>query len=119
MNILLVAINAKYIHSNLAVYSLKSYAKEYQEHIRIAEYTINHQIEYILQQIYKQEPDVLCFSCYIWNFRYVQELITELHKLRPHLPIWAGGPEVSYEPEPFLERNPGVTGVMLLSLIHI
>lgn len=113
MNILLVAINAKYIHSNLAVYSLKSYAVEYQEHIRIAEYTINHQIEYILQQIYKQEPDVLCFSCYIWNFRYVQELITELHKLRPHLPIWAGGPEVSYEPELFLERNPGVTGVML------
>ncbi len=113
MNILLVAINAKYIHSNLAVYSLKSYAKEYQEHIRIAEYTINHQIEYILQQIYKQEPDVLCFSCYIWNFRYVQELITELHKLRPHLPIWAGGPEVSYEPELFLEKNLGVTGVML------
>lgn len=110
---MLVAINAKYIHSNLAVYSLKAYAKEYQEHIRIAEYTINHQLEYILQQIYKQEPDVLCFSCYIWNFRYVQELIAELHKLLPHLPIWAGGPEVSYEPELFLENNHGVTGVLL------
>ncbi len=113
MNILLVAINAKYIHSNLAVYSLKSYAKEYQEHIKIAEYTINHPVSYILQEIYKQGPDVLCFSCYIWNFRYVQELIAELHKLRPSLPIWAGGPEVSYGPELFLGHNPGAAGVML------
>lgn len=113
MNILLVAINAKYIHSNLAVYSLKSFAREYQEHITIAEYTINHRVGYILQELYKQKPDVLCFSCYIWNFRYVKELITEIHKLLPGLPIWAGGPEVSYEPEIFLEGNKGVSGVML------
>lgn len=113
MNILLVAINAKYIHSNLAVYSLKSYAKKYQGHIRIAEFTINHRVNYILQEIYKQNPDVLCFSCYIWNFRYVQELATEIHKLLPGLPIWAGGPEVSYEPEIFLEKNPAVSGVLL------
>lgn len=90
MNILLVAINAKYIHSNLAVYSLKSYAKKYQGHIRIAEFTINHRVNYILQEIYKQHPDALCFSCYIWNFRYVQELAAEIHKLLPGLPIWAG-----------------------------
>lgn len=113
MKLLLVAINAKYIHSNLAVYSLKTYAKEYQEHISLAEYTINHRLEYILQQIYKQKPDVLFFSCYIWNFRYIQELILEIHKLRPELPIWAGGPEVSYEPETFLKNNLGVSGVML------
>lgn len=113
MNLLLVAINAKYIHSNLAVYSLKAYAKEYQEHIALSEYTINHRLEYILQQIYKQKPDVIFFSCYIWNFRYVQELITELHKLLPGVPIWAGGPEVSYEPEIFLKNNPGVSGVIL------
>ncbi len=113
MNLLLAAINAKYIHSNLAVYSLKGYAKEYQEHISIAEYTINHRCEFILQQIYKQKPDVLFFSCYIWNFRYVQELILEIHKLLPQLPIWAGGPEVSYEPEMFLAGNPGASGVML------
>ncbi len=112
MNILLVAINAKYIHSNLAVYSLKSYAGEYQEQIHIAEYTVNHRLEYILQEIYKQKPDVLCFSCYIWNYRYVRELIAELHKLMPHVPIWAGGPEVSYESEYFLEENPGAAGVM-------
>lgn len=113
MNILLVAINAKYIHSNLAVYSLKSYAKEYTEYIELAEYTINHRVEYILQELYKKKLDVLCFSCYIWNFRYVQELITEIHKLLPKLPIWVGGPEVSYEPEAFLRKFPMVTGVMI------
>ncbi len=112
VNILLVAINAKYIHSNLAVHSLKSYAKEYQEQIHIAEYTINHSLEYILQGIYKQKPDMLCFSCYIWNYRYVRELIEELRKLLPKVLIWAGGPEVSYESEQFLQENPGAIGVM-------
>ncbi len=111
--ILLVAINAKYIHSNLAVYSLKAYAQEYQGQIQIAEYTINHRVPYILQEIYKQKPDVLCFSCYIWNIRYVRELIVEIHKLLPHVPIWAGGPEVSYEPERFLQERPMVEGLML------
>ena len=113
MNILLVAINAKYIHSNLAVYSLRAYAKEYGSHIRIAEYTINHRVGFILQEIYKKKPDVLCFSCYIWNIRYVQELLSDLHKLLPDLPIWVGGPEVSYEPEQFLQQYPMVSGVMV------
>ena len=113
MNILLVAINAKYIHSNLAVYSLKAYAREYREHIRLLEYTINHRSEYILREIYKQRPDVLCFSCYIWNFRYVQELVTEFHKLAPEVPIWTGGPEVSYEAKAFLSDYPMVQGVMV------
>lgn len=113
MNILLVAINAKYIHSNLAVYSLKAYAREYQEHICLLEYTINHRTDYILQEIYKKQPDVLCFSCYIWNFRYVQELAGEFHKLMPEVPIWVGGPEVSYETETFLADYPMVKGVMV------
>ena len=69
MKILLTAINAKYIHSNLAIYSLRAYAREYQQHIHIAEYTINHRMDYILQDIYKQKPDVICFSCYIWNIQ--------------------------------------------------
>ena len=93
MKILLTAINAKYIHSNLAVYSLKAYAKEYKEQIEIGEYTINTQIDDILEQIYKQKPDVLCFSCYIWNIGYVERLIKEFHKLRKEVPIWLGGPE--------------------------
>ncbi|MCI8483123.1 MAG: B12-binding domain-containing radical SAM protein [Lachnospiraceae bacterium] len=113
MKILLIAINAKYIHSNLAVYSLRSYAEKYRDYLELKEYTINHRLEYILQEIYKQQPDVLCFSCYIWNFRYVQELIAELHKLLPQTAVWVGGPEVSYEPELFLQENSGVTGVML------
>ncbi len=113
MKILLTAVNAKYIHSNLAVYSLKAYAEKYQEHIQIAEYTINHRVEFILREIYKQKPEVLCFSCYIWNFRYIQELIVELKKLLPEIPVWVGGPEVTYEPEIFLEQYPMVTGVMI------
>ena len=113
MKILLTAINAKYIHSNLAVYSLRAYAKEYKEHIEIAEYTINHRMEYILQEIYKKRPDVLCFSCYIWNYEYVREIAAEFHKLCPNVPIWLGGPEVSYELERTFEENPCAYGVMI------
>lgn len=112
MKIILTAINAKYIHSNLAVYSLKAYAKKYTEHIFLAEYTINQQLDEILMDIYKQKPDVLCFSCYIWNISYVETLIREIHKILPHLPIWLGGPEVSYDAEEVLRRLPEVTGVV-------
>ena len=113
MKIFLTAINAKYIHSNLAVYSLRAYAKDYQDQIVIGEYTINNRVDYILEQIYKAKPDVLCFSCYIWNMDYVEELISEYHKLCPEVPIWVGGPEVSYEVETFLAEHPQVTGVMI------
>lgn len=117
MKILLTAINAKYIHSNLAVYSLQAYAGKYlndqQAGIVIAEYTINNPLDEILEGLYKEKPDILCFSCYIWNMRYVGELIREYHKLCPSVPIWVGGPEVSYEAEQFLEEYPMVTGVML------
>ena len=76
MKILLVAINAKYIHSNLAVYSLKAYAKAHagEWDIELAEYTINQQMDEILMDIYRRRPDVLCFSCYIWNIEYVESL---------------------------------------------
>lgn len=113
MKIFLTAINAKYIHSNLAVYSLRAYAKDYQDQIVIGEYTINNRVDSILEQIYKAKPDVLCFSCYIWNMDYVEELITEYHKLCPEVPIWVGGPEVSYEVETFFAEHPQVTGVMI------
>ena len=112
MKIILTAINAKYIHSNLAIYSLKAYAKKYAEHIFLAEYTINQQLDEILMDIYKQKPDVLCFSCYIWNISYVETLIREIHKILPSLPIWLGGPEVSYDAEEVLRRLPEVTGVV-------
>lgn len=112
MKIILTAINAKYIHSNLAVYSLKAYAKKYADHISLVEYTINQQLDEILMDLYKQKPDVLCFSCYIWNISYVETLIREIHKILPDLPIWLGGPEVSYDALKVLKDLPEVTGVM-------
>lgn len=120
MRILLVAINAKFIHSNLAVYSLRAYAKKFLEKcgmdgridIEIAEYTINQQPDDILKGIYGKEPEVLCFSCYIWNMVYVENLVTEVHKLLPKTDIWLGGPEVSYDGESVLKRLSGVRGVM-------
>ncbi|MCI6536155.1 MAG: B12-binding domain-containing radical SAM protein [Lachnospiraceae bacterium] len=113
MKILLTAINAKYIHSNLAVYSLQAYAEAHGHKIERAEYTINNQLDDILEKIYRQRPDVLIFSCYIWNIEYVKELTEEFHKLRPEVPIWVGGPEVSFETERFLQENPAITGIMM------
>lgn len=113
MKILLTAVNAKYIHSNLAVYSLRAYAKEYASDIEIAEYTINQTKEEILKNIYMQQPDVLCFSCYIWNISIIEQIAAEFHKLCPKVPIWMGGPEVSYETEAFLNAHPYVTGVIV------
>ena len=98
MKVLLTAVNAKYIHSNLAVYDLRAYAEAYGTggaQVEIGEYTINHTIDYILEGNYKAKPDVLCFSCYIWNLDYVEQLMDEYHKICPEVPIWVGGPEVS------------------------
>lgn len=112
MKVILTAINAKYIHSNLAVYSLRAYAKPYQKDISIAEYTINQQIDDILMDLYKRKPDILCFSCYIWNLTYVEELVREIKKIFPRITIWVGGPEVSYDAKDVLSRLAEVTGVM-------
>ena len=112
MRILLTAINAKYIHSNLAVYNLKAVTAKYGDQIEIAEYTINQQPDEILADIYKKQPDVIAFSTYIWNRRMVGELIEELPKVLPLAEIWAGGPEVSYDAEAFLMEYPKVRGVM-------
>lgn len=113
MKFLLAAIHAKYIHSGLAVYSLRSYAgKELREYIEVAEYTINQRMDQILADIYRRRPDVIGFSCYIWNISVVKRLVRELAKLLPGVPIWLGGPEVSYEYEKLLEEFPEVTGIM-------
>lgn len=117
MKILLTAINAKYIHSNLAVYSLRAYAQsrvtDPDTEIALAEYTINQQTDDILMDIYRRKPDVLCFSCYIWNISFVRELIRDLVKILPKTAFWAGGPEVSYDAEKFLTEMPEMTGVMV------
>lgn len=111
MKILLVAINAKYIHSNPAVHSLKACAGEYKSRVDIAEFTINQQPAYILQEIYKRRPDVIAFSCYIWNRSVMDVIIPDLRKLLPQTDIWAGGPEVSYDTPETLRRW-GLRGVM-------
>lgn len=112
MNIFLAAINAKYIHSNLAVYSLRAYARKYTEETEIAEYTINQPIDEILMDIYTHRPDILCFSCYLWNISYVEQLIREIPKVLPDTKIWLGGPEVSYNAREMLDEYPGLTGII-------
>lgn len=113
MKILLVAINAKYIHSNLAIYSLKAYAKEYKDHIALLELTINHPEEDILKEIYRQQADVIAFSCYIWNIAIVERISAELHKVAPQAKIWFGGPEVSYDAPKYLNRHQQLEGIIL------
>ena len=131
VRILLVAINAKYIHSNLGIYSLKTYAQTYLKNIKkeecsgqdqdkeeqdveilIGEYTINQQIGHILKDIYEKQPDIIGFSCYIWNISMVLELIHDIHKVLPDTDIWLGGPEVSYDAARILRDEPEVCGVM-------
>ncbi len=113
MKILLAACNAKYIHSNLAVYDLQAYAAKYADHIILKEYTINQQKDDIMRDIYLEHPDVVCVSCYIWNISFVKELMADLMKILPDADFWAGGPEVSYDAEKFLAENPEFTGVMV------
>ncbi len=119
--ILLLGINAKYIHTNLALYSLRQYAIKaagmygdyYRENIFLREYTINHRTEEILRGIYKVRPQVLCISCYIWNIRMVRELVEDYKKLDPAIHIYLGGPEVSYDAKECLITMPAVDGVMV------
>lgn len=119
MKILLTAVNTKYIHSNPAVYGLKAYCERQlqqeaadQENesgrcrLRIAEYTINQQPDEIIRGIYMLHPDVIAFSCYLWNIEYIRMLQTELKKVLPRVQIWLGGPEATYDAEKVLEENP-------------
>ena len=120
MKFLLTAINAKYIHSNLAVYSLRAAAlaaapasdKHESVSVELAEFTINHRTEEILRDIFLRKPDVLLFSCYIWNIVYVRELAENCRKIMPEVPVWLGGPEVSYDAEKFLRENPAADGIL-------
>lgn len=113
MKILLTAINAKYIHSNLAIYELSAYAEKYKENIELAEYTINNQQEFILTDIYKRKPDVIAFSCYIWNIGIIENLLKEIRQVMPDTPIWLGGPEVSYDVTQGLLATPYADGIMI------
>ncbi len=113
MKLLLAACNAKYIHSNLAVYNLKSCSGKYSPQVVIREYTINQIKDEIMKDIYLEQPEVICFSCYIWNVSFVKDLVRDLKKVLPDTDFWAGGPEVSYDAEQFLRKNPAFFGVMV------
>ena len=113
MKILLAACNAKYIHSNLAVYDLKAYSSDYDKEVLLREYTINQPKDEMLKDIYGSGADVVCFSCYIWNISFVRELIRDLAKILPETAFWAGEPEVSYDAEKFLTEMPEMTGVLV------
>lgn len=121
MKILLVGINAKYIHTNPALYSLQAYVKAHDllhsniraNHIQIVEYTINNKKEQIIANIFKEKPSLIAISCYIWNVQYVKEMIVELKKIMPSVPIWLGGPEVSFHGSEFLQQYPMITGIMI------
>ena len=114
MKFLLAAINAKYIHSNPGVYSLRAFARTKipGADIEIGEYTINHQMDLILQDIYRKKPDFIGFSCYIWNISYIMEIVRDVKKVLPEAEIWLGGPEVSYDAKKVLTREPDVRGIM-------
>ena len=114
MKFLLAAINAKYIHSNPGVYSLRAFARTKipGADIEIGEYTINHQMDLILQDIYRRKPDFIGFSYYIWNISYIMEIVRDVKKVLPEAEIWLGGPEVSYDAKKVLTREPDVRGIM-------
>lgn len=116
MKVLLTALNAKYIHSNPAVYSLKAFAEAYDScgsNIEIAEFTINHRTDEILREIYRRKPEILAFSCYIWNMEMVEKLLTQIPLVLPDTAIWLGGPEVSYDVQERLQTYPQLAGIMM------
>lgn len=113
MKILLAACNAKYIHSNPAVYNLRAYASRLKESILLGEYTINQTKDEVLKDIYRSGAEVICFSCYIWNISYIKDLIPDLKKILPGAAFWVGGPEVSFDAEKLLKELPQLTGVMV------
>ena len=124
--IILVGINAKYIHSNPAVYSLKTYADTYYgdcsvfdgnskitDNLTISEYTINQSLDSILADLYNQKPDVVAFSCYIWNWSMVRDILDEFPKIMPKTDIWLGGPEVSFNADKLVNQYPALKGIMV------
>ena len=113
MKFLLAAINAKYIHSNLAIYDLRAYCENFKENIELAEYTINDTADHILEDIFQRAPDAVAFSCYIWNIVLIEQLVDELCKVLPDIKLWLGGPEASHRAKQLLVRHPCLTGVMV------
>lgn len=111
MKLVLTALNAKYVHTNLAVRYLKEYSKNLEYQCLIKEFSINDQLENILEATMEEKPDVIAFSCYIWNIEMVIKLSTLIKKVNKNIEILYGGPEVSYDGKEFLQ---GVDGDYLI-----
>ncbi|MBS4782047.1 MULTISPECIES: B12-binding domain-containing radical SAM protein [Clostridium] len=107
MKILLTAINSKFIHSNLAVRYLKSFTNDLPYEGKIREFTINDREERILEEIIKEDPDVVAFSTYIWNVELIERLANLIKKVNSNIEILYGGPEVSFDSVQFLRNNIG------------
>lgn len=105
MKTLLVSLDSKFIHSNLALKYIKSYCADSFD-MEIKEFTINQKIEYITDEIISSKAELICFSCYIWNVEYINEIIYILKTANPNVKILLGGPEVSYEIETIMLSNP-------------
>lgn len=111
--VILAALNAKYIHSNLALRYLSRFQNNNQKHhVETMEFTINQRLDFIAEELFRKQPDVVLFSCYIWNVEMLRQLCPILKKIMPDCVIGFGGPEVSYESETFLGENPAVDFVM-------
>lgn len=111
--VILAALNAKYIHSNLALRYLSRFQNNNQKHhVETIEFTINQRLDFIAEELFRKQPDVVLFSCYIWNVEMLRQLCPILKKIMPDCVIGFGGPEVSYESETFLRENPAVDFVM-------
>lgn len=113
MKLLLTTLNAKYIHTNLAIRYLKNSVEKIVENIDVREFTINQSKEYILKEIYKIQPDVIGFSCYIWNIQMIHQITKLLKKVMPHITIILGGPEVSFSAEEIMEHNDAIDIIVM------
>lgn len=117
--VILAGINAKYIHSNPAIHSLKAYADKFYSNrpknciLELAEYTINQSATSVIADLYNKKPSVIAFSCYIWNWQMISDLLAELPKVLPDTKLWLGGPEVSFHADKILEKFPQLSGIML------
>lgn len=111
----LVGINAKFIHTNPAIYYLKAYSELQggEGNVSIVEYTINNPVSDIVSDLYMRRPSQIAFSCYIWNYRIIKEVVSDIHKLLPNVDIWLGGPEVSYSCEKVFSELPFIKGIMI------
>jgi len=111
---ILVGINSKYVHTNLAIRYLKKFVIENSEHkIDIYENTINNNIEKIIRDIVEKNPKNIFFSVYVWNVEIIFKIAKELKKILINSNILLGGPEVSYIPRKIMEENQFIDGIMI------